>query len=128
MGTARGAQGPGQPGPHSSCPPERPRTLLLLHRPPLNYIQVLLVLNSTSSPKWERKEKSHGLVLRYTHSHTTRHPGAQFCLSRRGKKGIPRPPTPTSRNKQKCLKIFEKTTSVDRIPPLGFLQLLSLTC
>lgn len=103
----------------------RPRMLLLFHNPPLNNIQVLSVLNSTSSQKWKRK-KSHGIVFRYPLTHQIP-PVASFCLNRRGKKGIPPSPMPTSRKTEK-LKKKKKTTSVDRIPPLGFLQLLSLTC
>lgn len=84
----------------------RPRMLLLFYNPPLNNTQVLFVLNSTSYQKWKRKKKkSHGIALRYTHSH---HQVASFCLSPRGKKGIPSPPMPTSRKKLKLKKQQQK--------------------
>lgn len=79
----------------------RPRMLLLFYNLPLNNIQVFFVLNSASSQKWKRKN-SHGIVLRYTHSH---HPVASFCLSPRGKKGIP--PSPNAHFKKK-LKLKNK--------------------
>ena len=75
-------------------------------------------------PKVEKE--SHGTGWR----HARHHPGAGFCLSHRGKEGTrprPGPPQEKSKIKKKNVQI-EKTTSVDRIPPLGFLQLWRLTC